>query len=221
MKFASSAAKLLQRTAKSSLSPSTTNYSRACLQKQLVTTQRRAISLRTTSHLPGCWRHANGRSLTASSFLRNNNPQTTSPSVTRTLSTESEPRESMPFDVLIVGGGPAGLAAAIRIKQLCQETGKDLSVCLIDKGRYVLFKTNGKKKKGWILCSFRRIDNLTFSPDPAHSRLIPQQPIAFSLSIFFSVKSAHTFSRATSLTPKPCTNYFRNWPMTTHGPRNS
>ena len=219
MKFASSAAKLLQRTAESSLSPSTT-YSRACLQKQLVTTQRRAISLRTTSHLPGCWRHANGRSLTASSFLRNNNPQTTSPSVTRTLSTESEPRESMPFDVLIVGGGPAGLAAAIRIKQLCQETGKDLSVCLIDKGRYVLFKIMDKKKKERILRSFGIIDKLTFCSDPARPRLIPQQLIAFSVHLV-AVKSDLTFSPVTSLTPKPCTNYFRNWPMTTRGPRNS
>ena len=43
-------------------------------------------------------------------------------------------RESMQFDVVIIGGGPAGLAAAIRLKQLAAELGTDLGVCLLEKG---------------------------------------------------------------------------------------
>ena len=43
-------------------------------------------------------------------------------------------RESMPYDLVIVGGGPSGLAAAIRAKQMAAETGIEVSVCIIEKG---------------------------------------------------------------------------------------
>ncbi len=43
-------------------------------------------------------------------------------------------REVMEFDVVIVGGGPAGLSAAIRLRQLAQKQNRDLSVCVLEKG---------------------------------------------------------------------------------------
>jgi len=53
------------------------------------------------------------------------------------MTSETTEREAMPYDLVIVGAGPAGLAAAIRAKQVAADKGLDLSVCVLEKGSEV------------------------------------------------------------------------------------
>ena len=66
-------------------------------------------------------------------------------------------RESMEYDVIIVGAGPSGLAAAIHIKQLACENAREVDVCIVEKGSEV-----GAHILSGAIAETRALDELLF-----------------------------------------------------------
>ncbi|HEY1857713.1 MAG TPA: electron transfer flavoprotein-ubiquinone oxidoreductase [Acidocella sp.] len=96
------------------------------------------------------------------------------------MSEQLEPREAMEFDVLVIGAGPGGLAAAIRLKQI----DPDLSVCVVEKGGEV-----GAHILSGAVLEPRALKELFRECDPA---MIPlSTPVAEDRFLFLTAKKSY------------------------------
>ena len=93
-------------------------------------------------------------------------------------------REVMEYDVAMVGAGPAGLAAAIRLKQLSKERGVDLSVCVLEKGAEV----GSHILSGAVTCTARVMVAVPHGAAQAPPRSVCDFFFAFSLQKMRFVK---------------------------------
>ncbi len=92
-------------------------------------------------------------------------------------------RENMGYDVVIVGAGPSGLSCAIRLKQIAAEKGKDLSVCVVEKGSEV-----GAHLLSGAVFETRALDELI--PDWKDKGAPIDTPVTSDSFLFMSAKKA-------------------------------
>ena len=107
-------------------------------------------------------------------------------------------RESMNYDALIVGAGPAGLAAAIRLRQLARARDADLSVCVLEKGSEV-----GAHILSGAVLAPRALDELL--PD-WRERDAPLRTAVAADEFYFLSSSASAFKVPGFLVPPPMRN---------------
>jgi electron-transferring-flavoprotein dehydrogenase len=105
------------------------------------------------------------------------------------MSGERTDREAMEFDVVVVGAGPAGLAAAIRLKQLAAADGHEVSVCVIEKGSEV-----GAHILSGAVLEPRALDELI--PDWKQKGAPLNTPVSAEKFMFLSAKRAFAVPNA-------------------------